>query len=353
MMADHDKKLKIPPPVSGGLMLSYKCPAACRHCMYACSPKWKGDWISVDRLERYLPRLAKVIQPSPYGPRRLSLNHGLHFSGGEPFLNFELLLKAVEIADALKIPSTFVETTGFWCKSDAYTRQRLMTLKKAGLEGIMISVNPFYTEYVPFERADRCICISREVFGQNVMVYQTEFYRRFKRLGVTGRLAIEKYMQLTKGEPLSGRVELFLMGRAAERLQEFYPSYPSERYFNLPCRPEFIRSWHNHFDNYGNFMPGYCGGITLGSWFELDLLLEEGIDLARRPVLNYLVRDDLKGLFDFASTRGYRQLGDGYASKCHLCLDIRKYLARRGDFTELEPREFYAQLETTPFLDGH
>ncbi len=85
----------------------------------------------------------------------MSLNHGLHFSGGEPFLNFKLLLKAVEIAETLKIPSTFVETNCFWCKTDALIRERLQILKDNGLKGILISVNPFYTEYVPFERTDR------------------------------------------------------------------------------------------------------------------------------------------------------------------------------------------------------
>ena len=149
--------MNIPRPISGGLMLSYKCPAECRHCMYACSPKWPGDWISVEQLEIYLPQLARVIAPSPYGRRHMSLDHGLHFSGGEPFLNFSLLLKALEIAETLQIPSTFVETNCYWCKSDGLTRERLQVLKQSGLIGIMISVNPYYAEYVPFERTERCI----------------------------------------------------------------------------------------------------------------------------------------------------------------------------------------------------
>ena len=33
-------------------MLSYKCSAACKHCMYACSPQWEADWISEADLER-------------------------------------------------------------------------------------------------------------------------------------------------------------------------------------------------------------------------------------------------------------------------------------------------------------
>jgi hypothetical protein len=78
--------------------------------MYACSPDWSSDWISEEDLRRVLSQLSGRIKPSPYGSGRVSLNYGLHFTGGEPFLNFDLLLRAVAIANELKIPSTFVET---------------------------------------------------------------------------------------------------------------------------------------------------------------------------------------------------------------------------------------------------
>jgi hypothetical protein len=99
-------------------------------------------------------------------------------------------------------------------------------------------------------------------------------------------------------------------------------------------------------------MPGYCGGISLGSWFELDRLLNQGIDLQKRPVLKYLVKEDIKGLLDFALDRGYQEPGDGYVSKCHLCLDIRKYLVSRGDYDELKPVQFYEQLKGD-LINGH
>lgn len=152
--------------------------------MYACSPEWKGEWISEHDLEVCLKLLSGKIAPSPWGNKRMSLNHGLHFTGGEPFINFDLLLKAVQIADEFEIPSTFVETNCFWCRSDKITREKLNHLKSAGLRGILISVNPFYAEYVPFERTERCIKISREVFGHNVIVYQTEYYKLFRQLGI-------------------------------------------------------------------------------------------------------------------------------------------------------------------------
>jgi hypothetical protein len=337
-------KIRLPPPVSGGLLLSYKCSAACRHCMYACSPKWPGDWISPTDLEECLSLLRGKIRPSPWGERGVSLNHGLHFTGGEPFLNFALLLKAVRLARELKIPSTFVETNCFWCAHDAVTQKRLQSLKEAGLQGILISVNPFYAEYVPFERTERCIRISHQVFGRNVMVYQWEYYRRFRQWGLKDRISLADYRKLAGDEGLAGRVEFFLMGRAVYQLGDLYPAYPPDRFFQEPCAPPFLRNWHNHFDNYGNFMPGYCGGLSLGPWRELDRLVEEGIELEDHPILKFLIFGDMPGFFKFARDLGYQESRRGYVSKCHLCLDLRRYLVSRRDFKELRPSEFYRSL---------
>jgi hypothetical protein len=38
---------------------------------------------------------------------------------------------------------------------------------------------------------------------------------------------------------------------------------------------------------------------------------------------------------------GYEELSDGYAGKCHLCVDVRRRLASREEFAELRLREFY------------
>jgi hypothetical protein len=312
--------------------------------MYACSPEWKGDWISENDLETCLSLLGGKIQPSPRGRDTVSLNYGLHFTGGEPFLNFDLLVRAVEIAHELKIPSTFVETNCFWCRSDRVTREKLHLLKEKGLMGILISVNPFYAEYVPFERTERCVRISFEVFGRNVVVYQAEYYHQFQQLGIRERISLEDYMELTGGIDLTAKVELFLTGRAAFELKRFYPRFPARGFFHEPCRPPFLRNWHNHFDNYGNMMPGYCGGISLGAWRDIDHLINEGIDLEEHPILNFLISEDMQGLFHFAMDYGYGESPEGYVSKCHLCLDIRKYLVLKKDFSELTPGEFYLHL---------
>jgi hypothetical protein len=313
--------------------------------MYACSPQWDADWISKEDLERGLAQLAPHIHAAPWGADAMSLNYGLHFTGGEPFVNYELLLTAVEMAEEMGIPSTFVETNGYWCRDDRTARERLTELRATGLKGIMISVNPFYAEYVPFGRSERCIESSREIFGPNVMVYQEEYYRRFKGMGIRERVSLGEYRRLSGGEDVAAQAEFFLMGRAAHKLRDVYRAYPARRFFGEPCRPTFLRSWHNHFDNYGNFMPGYCGGISLGSWFELDVLLQSGIDAEERPVLAYLIAEDVEGLFSFAQAKGYPERETGYASKCDLCLDLRMYLVKRDNYPELSPRAFYDRLD--------
>jgi len=340
---------QIPKPVSGGMILSYKCSAECRHCIYACSPKWPADWISEEDLEKILGQLSGKILSNTLGPRTTGLNYGLHFTGGEPFLNFELLSRAVEIADKFRIPSTFVETNCFWAMDDRTTKDKLKTLKKKGLRGIMISVNPFYLEYVPFERTDRSIRISLDIFGRNVMVYQLEYYRRFKAWGLHDRVPFEEYLKLERKEDFLRSVEFFVQGRAPyalrEVLKEIQPLHPAEHFFRDECLTPFLRSRHNHFDNYGNYIPGFCGGISLGDCRELDRLLKEGINTEQYPILGFLIDNNMKGLYDFAKNRGYTDMEEGYLSKCHLCMELRKHLILHGDFKELKPKEFYLHLE--------
>ena len=92
-------------------------------------------------------------------------------------------------------------------------------------------------------------------------------------------------------------------------------------------------------------MPGYCGGISLGSWYEIERLVREGIDQEESPILGFLIAGDFKGLFHLAKDFGYQEAEGGYVSKCDFCLDVRKYLASRGDFKELSPKGFYDHLQ--------
>ena len=340
------KKIIVPQPVSGGLILSYKCSSECKHCMYFGSPSWSDRWIDEDRLKLILTQISKFIQPSPYGPEIVSLNSGLHFTGGEPFLNYDLLLRAVEIGCKMNIPSMFVETNCYWCKNDIITRKRFVELQAKGLHGILISVNPFILEYIPFEYTERAIKLSLEIFRENFMIYQMYYFNQFKDLNIKGKLPLEKYLDLVSVENLKRHVELFKMGRAAYALQDLYKKYPINHFFNENCGSELVRNWHCHFDNYGNYIPGYCGGISWGNISNLDTLCTKAIDLGEFPILKALILGKIKDLYDFSVQNfNYKDLKDGYVSKCHVCFDIRKEItSKTNKLHELNPIEFYQHI---------
>jgi hypothetical protein len=338
---------QLPRTVSGGIVLSYKCNAECKHCMYACSPKWKGDWMKEKDLYHLLYQLSPWIAPSMQGGEYIGINAGIHFTGGEPFLNFDLLSEGVRMSKELNIPSVFAETNSYWAVSEEETREKLGTLKNHGLDGILISVNPFFLEHVPFERTKRAAAIAREFFGKNAIVYQPEFFYQFLEMNIKGNLSFGEYLAKVSSDGLTSQVEFFNTGRAPYQIEKYglYQRHPASVVASDTCMPPFIRSWHNHFDNYGNLQPGYCGGISLGSWKELDCLTEEGIDLDNKPILKYLIEDDFEGLLEYARERGYQERKKGYLSKCHLCMDIRKYLVKQDDYEELQPKQFYDFLE--------
>ncbi|MEM2901881.1 MAG: radical SAM protein [Candidatus Bathyarchaeia archaeon] len=339
-------RLIVPEPFSAGVFLTYRCNGECRHCMYACSPTWRGDWISVQDLREVLKQLAlKFNKRYPPGFSRVGVNYGLHFTGGEPFLNFNLLLEAVRIAKELKIPAVFAETNAYWCVDDEDTRKKLTVLKEAGLNGLLVSVNPFIIEHVPFQRTERVVKIGRELFGANLMIYQEPFHAQFKSLGVEGVLNFESYLQKMGLEGLRF-AELIMMGRAPYKLGQLYRKHPAEAFFGESCLEELTREWHVHVDNYCNYITGYCGGISLGDARSLNTLCTRGVDLNNHPILKALLTD-LKELYELAVEEfQYREPSEGYVSKCHLCVDIRKHLSERTkEFKELQPREFYHHLE--------
>ena len=72
-------------PSELGIILSYQCNAECKHCLYACGREWT-EWMSVEQLHEALDVLSQWTH-----------SFQVHHTGGEPFMNFPLLLEAVRL----------------------------------------------------------------------------------------------------------------------------------------------------------------------------------------------------------------------------------------------------------------
>jgi hypothetical protein len=326
-------------PTDIGLILSYKCQSRCAHCIYNCGPDW-NDWMQPEDVRAALETM--MVWPQ---------NFQVHITGGEPFLNFPLLLHTVETAAELGIPR-YLETNAGWAVTDDLVERRFKALRQAGLQAILISVSPFHAETIPLERTTMAIRIATEIFGeQNVMVYQAQWLDLIQAFSATIPVPLENYIDIygadETGRMLWDSYGLIAGGRAGYQLGYLKSKQSAETFYGDHCAFEILYAPHSHFDLYGNFIPGFCGGLSIGDWHALPMVLAR----AQRPefptIIDILVNYGPYGLFEAAVLEyDYVPLPDGYCGKCHLCVDVRKHLVQNGYFPELQPNQFYRELIT-------
>lgn len=317
-----------------GLILSYKCQSACRHCLYNCGPGWV-DWMSLsDCLEAL--KMIKTLGDSVQ----------VHITGGEPFLNYPLLLRTVKIAAGLALPR-YVETNAGWCTDPDVVEDRFLELRQAGLQAILISCSPFHAEGIPLKRTLLAIDSALRVFGpQRVMVYLPEWIDQIMRIDKEAPVPLDYYLAAF-GEGPAGVMfwdgfGLISGGRAGYRLGFLTDRHTPEVFQGDHCKLEILYAHHSHFDLYGNYISGFCGGLSIGSWHELEIVVSKFRREIYPPLIKVLIEEGPYGLFLIArEVYGYIPNHEGYAGKCHLCVDVRRHLVACGNFKELIPLQFY------------
>lgn len=326
-------------PQDIGVILTYLCQAGCAHCVYACGPRRGVESMTRETLAEALD----VIAALPGPPQ-------IHLTGGEPFLVYNLLLDATREATRRGI-GVYVETNAGWCVNEAEAVTKFSALRAAGLWGVLVSCSPYQAEHVPPARTLIAVRAAQAVFGpRRVLVYQAQYLEEMLSFGVQDVTPLQRYIErhgvegarrlLWHGYGLLGG------GRAGYALARIAPQLPADAFAAESCAVELLRAPHSHFDLYGDFIPAFCGGISLGSWRDWPALVDrvQRGELAE-PLLR-LVHEGPYGLATWAA-RVYGYLWRRhYADKCHLCVDVRRHLAAQGRFPEvLRPAGFYQTLE--------
>ena len=320
-------KLTIGELQGGGVILSYKCTNSCGHCLVCGSPKRENRWSTPDELDDIFRAIKKA---GPYAE--------IHIGGGEAFLNPECVLAALAAAEKHGVSVSYVETNGFWGRNSEKYRPVLQKFYDAGLRSILISVSPFHAEFITPETTLAAIKLVREVFGYGgAFVWISEFESFFEPFDKKRPVKI-KDLPVDAVRSIADLYYLIPGGRAGYMDPPLYKMRGASEFFITDCEMELRGTAHFHIDCYGNYMPGgLCAGIAPCSYGEI----QEEIDLNEKPVLEALLNEGVRGLFDHASEYGYAERKEGYAGKCHLCVDIRKFLFENKPSAELKPDEFY------------
>lgn len=322
-------------PDDVGIILSYLCGSGCQHCLYNCGPLRDPAPMSAATLRAALEAVALL----PGLPQ-------VHLTGGEPFLHFDLLVEGARMARELGIVC-YVETSGAWCRDRDRARERFAALREAGLSAVLVSCSPFHAEHIPPARTLTAVEAAADVFGESgVIVYLPEFVRIVARFGLEQPTPLARYIEALGATGASRLLwegyGLIPGGRSGYRLGHLAPHHSPEAFAGETCAAEILYAPHSHLDLYGNFVPGFCGGLTVGDWRALPQVLSDFQAGRYPPLVAELVARGPFGLFELAQREHeYEPLDDGYVGKCHLCVDVRRRLAGSGDHAELRPREFY------------
>ena len=319
--------IKAGPLRNGGIIANYKCTAACRHCLYACSPDLHAGYVTKEKITE----ICSLLKKGRIG--------SVHIGGGEPFLEFPGLLSAVRSLAEAGIQLDYIETNAFWA-ANPERDEYITKLIDEGVQALCISVDPFHAEHVPWglplELADAC-----EKSGMGYFLWKKEFVRPLSRLDKNKSHTREELETAVSPDYIGRTASAYGIrfgGRAVNIEEEYGSRKPAEALLDdIPCN-DLVSTGHFHVDMDGCFIPPGCTGLRLP--------LEEalaGTKAGKYPVYETLCAGGIAALYELAGRRGFLPEGKGYTSKCNLCFRIRKFLTPMGYF-ELDGN-FYAEAE--------
>jgi hypothetical protein len=292
------------------LLLTYQCTFECDHCFAWGSP-WQDGTMTLEQIR-------KILRQAQY----LGGVSSIYFEGGEPFLYYPVLSKAVQEAAGLGFRVGIV-SNGYWANSLEDALEALRPF--AGLIGDLSVSSDLYHYSEKLSRQAQNVRSAAEALGIPVGVLSID------------RPEAEGAAQ-TSGQLQVGESGVMFRGRAAELLSAGRPRRAWESF--TTCPHENLRDpGRVHVDPFG--YVHLCQGIAIGNLFQTPLReICAGFDPDAHPIVGPLLAGGPAGL---AERYGLPREA-GYADACHLCYEMRKAL--RGRFPEiLAPDGMYGEFE--------
>jgi hypothetical protein len=322
-------KLRINRLISGGIITNYYCSSKCRHCSYSSSPSWPHDYMTAETAEK----IFAVLKPLGC--------HSVHIGGGEPLLQPDKLVEVLKSAKQHKVGIEYIETNASWFTDESKARFILEKLQRYHVDTLLISIDPFHNEYIPFWKVKGLVNACRKS-KMGVFPWLSEFWPDLDSMDDRKTHSLEEYGEVFGQDYLSAlpkRYGLSLRGRAFQTYKPLIKTEPLEQILENagPCSL-LSGTYHFHVDLYGNFIPQSCPGLSVN----LEDLAN-GADPEKYEIFSRLNSIGVQGLLDLAVTQyGYRPEPE-YAGKCGLCYDIRRFfvMEKEQDFPDLQPKGHY------------
>ena len=293
-------------------LVSYKCTNECKHCALQASPNQADITIQPEDIRMYLEDITQDYDVSE-----------VNFFGGEPLLNFNLLVRLIEEAKKFDIQKIGLPTNGYWGREEETAKKYAQKLKEVGVNLIGFSADVFHQEFIPLINVKRAIKAAHESGIETILsiaqVIGTPSESNFfndETNKICKSISDEfKFCQIIQSQ-------LQVKGRAIKNLLEYYSmiSLPSEK-----C--SIFRTPMYMIDPYGWVFSQGCQGISLGNAKKnsLSKIISE-FKPRQHPIISKVIgKGGVSSLLELAIEKGYEPL-KGYADKCHACYSAQKFL---------------------------
>lgn len=288
------------------LLLTYQCTYECDHCFVWSSP-WLTNTMTLDSIRNILEQA-----------RSLGTVGWIYFEGGEPFLYYPVMVKAIQETVDRQFRAGIV-TNGYWATS---LEDALLWLNPvAGAIGdLSISCDSYHGNDESRERARTAIAAAKKlgIPASDIVIAEPE----------------SPDAQAGIGQIAPGDSAVMYRGRAADTLVDRASKKPWRQFTECP-HEELGEPKRVHVDPYGNLH--LCQGISIGNMFRRPLA-----DICKEydPEANPIVGPLLEGGPVRLARRYNTPHADRYADACHLCYETRRQL--RTQFSAiLTPEQMY------------
>lgn len=169
-----------------GLLITEQCNVACSHCWFSSGP----DRTARMELEEALGYIDQA--------REIPTVEWISFTGGEPFLLPEMLLRLVGYASERGLRTECV-TNCFWATTAKAAERMLGRLTDAGLDVVNISVDDFHQRHIPFDRVRNCYMEAKRL-GLKIVIMCALARSSILRVREVARLLGDDSIRIVEGE---------------------------------------------------------------------------------------------------------------------------------------------------------
>ncbi len=300
-------------------IVTYNCSGKCKHCSLGEDLNSKSEYKHV------------LIKQSTYAIDKLCEIYDIASVmtfGGEPLLYPDIVNKIHKTATLNGVKKMQLITNGFFTKNEDTQIKVVESLKEAGLNNLLISVDAFHEEYIPYEVVYNFAKHAKESGIKNVRLHpawvvdeknDNEYNRKTNEL-------LNKFSNLNI--EISNGNNIFLSGNAAKNLAKYYDKTDLD--LNLLCGSMPYTEPLTSISSI-SIVPN---GDVMVCGFVIGNIYKDGIeeivsnyDPFKNEYMNIVVTSGAKGLLKLANNKNINLNLSQYFTACDLCFKLAKELS--------------------------